>query len=353
MNVFGNGLAHTVVSGQPGAYGAKVALDAGLQVAYPSDFPSLQGKPTPARLHALARAMQSFDLVLTYNWGAMDAVLAHRLYGAWMRLPPLVHHEDGFNHDEAAGLKRSRNVFRRVALGRASAVVVPSQRLEAIALDVWKQPRDKVRLIINGIATKAYQETSPSDSVPGLVKSSGEKWLGTLAGLRPVKNLPRMVRAFAQMPPEWRLVILGEGPERAAIEAQAQACGIADRVSLPGFIPNPSRAVGLFDLFALSSDSEQFPISVLEAMAAGIAVVSPAVGDVAQMVSVENQRFVTPVGDEAGLARSLVELGADAPLRQVIGNANQARAQAQFDEAKMISAYAVTYSEVMGITHFP
>ena len=151
MNAFGGPVEHVVVSAQPGAYGAAVALDPALAVSYPDDFPSLQGRPTPGRLLRLARAMRGFDLILTYNWGAMDAVLAHRLYGAVVGLGPLVHHEDGFNEDEAQGLKPVRNHFRRIALARASALVVPSRRLESIALEAWRQPRARVRLIGNGI----------------------------------------------------------------------------------------------------------------------------------------------------------------------------------------------------------
>ena len=348
MNAFGAAFAHTVVSAQPGAHGAASVLDPALSVAFPSDFPSLQGRPTPLRLRRLAQAMRGFDLVLTYNWGAMDAVLAHRLYGAAMRLPPLVHHEDGFNEDEAQGLKWQRNLFRRVALGRAFALVVPSRRLEGIAYEAWHQPRSRVRVIVNGIAIAAYRDAPPADAIPGIAKAPGEKWLGTLAGLRAVKNLPRLVRAFANLPSEWRLVILGEGPERGAIEAQAKALGVEARVHLPGFVSDPSRAVGLFDLFALSSDSEQFPISVVEAMAAGLAVVSPAVGDVAEMVSVENRSYITPPANEAALAHALVRLAADRTAREAIGKANRALATAQYDENAMISAYRETYGQAMG-----
>ncbi|HUD31083.1 MAG TPA: glycosyltransferase [Novosphingobium sp.] len=353
MNVFGGGLEHTVVSAQPGAFGAKVALDPALDVRFPEDFPSLQGRPTPLRLLRIARAMRGFDLVLTYNWGAMDAVLAHRLYARLLRLPPLVHHEDGFNEDEAAGLKPARNLFRRLALAGAAALVVPSRRLEDIALRAWRQPRRRVKLIINGIPVAAYRDAPPPDAIAGLAKAPGEKWVGTLAGLRAVKNLPRLVRAFAGLPPEWRLVILGEGPERAAIEAQARSCGVAGRVSLPGFVPDPSRAVGLFDLFALSSDSEQFPISVVEAMAAGLPVASPAVGDVAAMVSGENRSYVTPPGDEAALAWAMAELAGNAALRRTVGEANRGLAEAQYDENTMISAYARVYGTAMGLVSFP
>ncbi|MBF7010172.1 glycosyltransferase family 4 protein [Novosphingobium resinovorum] len=353
MNVFGPAVSHSVVSAQPGAHGAKVALDPALTVDFPENFPSLQGRPTPLRLLRIARAMKGFDLVLTYNWGAMDAVLAHRLWGGVLGLPPLVHHEDGFNEDEADGLKPSRNWFRRVALARASALVVPSQRLEEIALGDWAQPRSRVKLIINGIRTAAYLALPPPDAIPGLPKPVGAKWVGTLAGLRAVKNLPRLVRAFATLPPEWQLVILGEGPDRERIAQQARESGVADRVHLPGFVPDPSRAVGLFDLFALSSDSEQFPISILEAMAAGLAVASPAVGDVAAMVPAENRSFITPPGDDAALGRALAELAVDDGLRARIGAANRMLAQAQYDENSMIRSYASTYGAAMGKSDFP
>lgn len=353
MNAFGIEASHTLVSAQPGAYEAAKALDSTVRVDLAPDFPSLQGSPTPLRLLRIARAMRGFDLILTYNWGAMDAVMAHRLYHRLLRLGPLVHHEDGFNQDEAAGLKPARNLFRHLALASASALVVPSRRLEAIARDAWHQPQARVRLIINGIDTVAYRRMPSPDSVPGLVKVPGEKWVGTLAGLRAVKNLPRLVRAFAPLSGEWQLVIVGEGPERAAIAEQAQACGIGHRVHLPGFLADPSRVVGLFDIFALSSDSEQFPISVVEAMAAGRPVVSPAVGDVAEMVSGDNRPFITLAGDEAALAGALAELGADETLRSTIGEANRAFAQAHYDEAAMVSAYRETYGRALGLDHFP
>lgn len=348
MNAFGPGIAHTVVSAQPGAYGAAVVVDPSLSVTYAEDFPSLQGVPTPLRLWRLAWALRGHDLVLTYNWGAMDAVLAHALFRRLLPLPPLVHHEDGFNEDEAGGLKASRNLFRRLALTGASALVVPSKRLEAIARDAWGQPRERVKLINNGIDCGAYVEKPRPDALPGLVKRPGEKWVGTLAGLRPVKNLPRLVRAFAVLPDDWHLVILGEGPERVAIAEQAERSGVAGRVHLPGFVADPSHAVGLFDVFALSSDSEQFPISVIEAMAAGLPVASPAVGDVADMVSAENRGHVTASGNEAALAQALGELAADPDLRTRIGAANRAHAQKHYDENTMISTYRSVYGEALG-----
>ena len=226
MSVFGAGLSHTVVSAQAGALGARSAVDRAVPVTYPEDFPPLAGRPGFARLHRIAQAMRDHDLVLTYNWGAMDGVMAHTLFSRSLGLPPLVHHEDGFNEDEASGLRPTRNWYRRIALGRAAALVVPSERLERIALEVWQQPRQRVRRIGNGIDTAAYARKSRPDVIPRVVKRPGELWLGTLAGLRAVKNLPRLVRAFAPLPEAWQLVILGEGPEREAIRAEAARLGL-------------------------------------------------------------------------------------------------------------------------------
>ena len=348
INAFGAAASHTIVSAMSGALGAAERIASGIEVALPDDFPALQGRPTPARLLRLARAMRGHDLVLTYNFGAMDAVMAHRLYGAALGLPPLIHAEDGFNQEEAERLMLSRNWYRAIALGRASALVVPSRRLEGIALGAWHQPRGRVKRIPNGINTAAYAGPPPRHALPGLEKRAGDLWLGTLAGLRAVKNLPRLVRCFAGLPQPWRLVILGEGPERAAITAEAERLGVGDRVHLPGFAADPAKVVGLFDLFALSSDSEQFPISVVEAMAAGLAVASPAVGDVAAMVAVENGRFLSPPGDEAALSAAIASLAADPALRASVGAANRARAVADYDEQTMVRAYAVLYAGAMG-----
>ena len=297
--------------------------------------------------------MQGFDLVLTYNWGAMDAVMAHTLFGQMMALPPLVHHEDGFNEDEAGRLKTSRNWYRRIALGRTSALVVPSRRLEAIALEQWAQPPARVKRITNGIDLSAYGKKPRADALPRVIKRPGELWLGTLAGLRAVKNLPAMVRCFAPLPEEWHLVIVGAGPEREAILAEARRVDVSHRVHLPGFVDQPAAATSLFDLFALSSHSEQFPISVVEAMASGLAVASPAVGDVAGMVAPENLPFIVPPGDEAALASAFASLAADPALRGRIGAANRALARAEYDEKAMLAAYRAVYAAAMKRPSFP
>lgn len=342
MNALGKGFHHAIVSGDLDRRGAARLIKPGVQVSWPK-FPALNGRPTPGRLLKLAQAMAGYDLICTYNWGAIDAVMAHTLFADVARLAPLVHHEDGFNEDEADGLKTRRNWYRRIALGRAAALVVPSKNLERIALEVWQQPRGRVRLIPNGIDTAAFARPPKKDALPMLIKRPGELWVGTLAGLRKVKNLPLLVRAFAQLPDQWQLVILGEGPEEAAIRAEAERLSVADRVHLPGFAADPAPVTGLFDIFALSSRSEQAPISLVEAMAAGLPVAAPRVGDVGAMVASENGPWLAEPGDEAGLARALAELAADPALRKRLGDANRLRAKAEFDEARMVERYGALY----------
>ncbi len=347
IDAFGRNAAHAIVSGDPARRSAAALIGKAAKVSWPR-FPSLTGMPTLGRLKRLAAAMAGYDLVCTYNWGAIDAALAHTLFADVFKLPPLVHHEDGFNEDEAGGLKWRRNFYRRIALGRSAALVVPSRALERIALDVWQQPRTRVRLIPNGVDTRVFGVAPKRDALPRVVKRKGELWVGTLAGLRKVKDLPALVRAFAPLPGEWQLVIVGEGPERDTILAEAERAGVEHRVHLPGFVADPARATALFDVFALSSRSEQAPISVIEAMAAGLPIVAPRVGDIGAMVATDNGPWLCEPGDDAALGKALAELAADPALRKRIGEANRAKARAEFDEGTMTERYRALYWGLMG-----
>ncbi len=337
MNAFGDWAEHTILSAVHDALGARAAIDPSIRVDFPTDHPPIVGKPSPLRYLHLARYMQRFDLVLTYNWGAMDAVGARRLYAPFLRLPPLIHHEDGFNHDELDRQKPARVWFRRLMLGAAQRVVVPSMKLERIAREIWRQPDERVLRIANGIDLGEYVRSDERE-LPAI---------GTLAGLRPVKNLPLLVRAFARSGMAGNLLIAGQGPERDGILAEAQAHGVADRVELPGHLA-PADAVRRFDIFALSSDSEQQPISLIEAMAAGLPAVATDVGDIRNMVAPANLPFIVPVGDEEGFAMAIATLAADKALRRQIGDQNRDKALQSFGEGQMIASYRALYAAAVG-----
>lgn len=345
MNLMGDRAHHTILSAMPDALGARAAIDPGIVVDFPSDAPPLHGRPSLARYRDLTLYMADFDLVLSYNWGAMDGVMAYRLAALHRRnrMPPLIHHEDGFNEDESVRRNWKRNLFRRVALRAAQSVVVPSTLLQRIARDEWRVG-DRTRLIRNGIDVSSYG-AGPVIPIPGFERREGEVVIGTVAGLRKVKDLPRLVRAVATLPPNVRLVIVGEGPEREAIQAEARACGMADRLVMPGFMAEPARWISAFDLLALSSLSEQAPIAVIEAMAAGLPVVSPDVGDVAAMLSDANRPFVA--ADEAAFRAGLARMAGDAALRADVGARNRQVAAEHFDESIMVAAYESLYARAL------
>lgn len=348
MNAFGDRASHVILSAMPGALAARGAIDPAIRVAFPDDAPSLIGKPSIGRYRQLSRYMRQFDLVLTYNWGSMDVVGARRLFGG----PPLIHHEDGFNEDEVVRQNPKRIWFRRLMLPAARQVIIPSRRLETIARTIWWQPEARVTRISNGIALPSEAEIADPRPIAGLGREGLAHEglvIGTVAGLRPVKNLPRLVRAFAAgAPADARLVILGEGPEEAAIRAESERCGVADRLIMPGFVRNPATTMGAFDIFALSSDSEQFPISLVEAMACGLPAIATDVGDIRSMVSDENQTFIVDVGDEGQLAAVIAGLAQSLPSRRSIGAANRVKALQEYDERAMIERYRDVYSRAVG-----
>lgn len=348
MNAMGARATHTILSAQPEALNARKAIDNAVRADFPQEgrAPPLHGKPAPGRYLALARYFQQFDLILSYNWGSMDAVMAHRLLSRIMPLPPLIHHEDGFNEDESEKRDWRRNVFRRAGLPTARAVVVPSHVLEGIAQREWGIRR--IERIANGIALDAYRAAPVPGSLPGYVRRKGHLVVGTIAGLRAVKDLPLLVEAVARCTMPVQLVIVGEGPERDAIVARAAALGVTDRVHLAGFLPQPHRYVGHFDIIALSSRTEQQPIAVIEGMAAGLPVVAPSVGDIARMVAAENATAI--VGRDAEqLAAAIDVFARDAVRRRQVGRANAAKALAEFSETAMLSSYNRLYADAVGV----
>ena len=347
MNAFGDRARHTIVSSMDGQYGARDAIAKGIDYEIAQNPPPLTGSPSVKRYEAIAAYIRRFDLVLTYNWGAIDGAMARRVSSNGV--PPLVHHEDGFNADEAKGLKAERNIYRRFALTKAAALVVPSETLETIALKTWKQPRERVHRIANGIATARYAIPPKPNAIPGFKRKPGELVIGTLAGLREVKNLPLLVRAFGGMSSRARLIIVGEGPERQAILDAAERMGVAEQLVMPGFLPNPHEYIGLFDIMALSSKSEQFPICVLEGMAAGLPIVSTPVGDVLKMVAPENSSFIERRDQEVLIRDALESLAQATPEgRKGLGELNRRKAVAEYDEATMIARYAQLYGSVIG-----
>ena len=285
------------------------------------------------------------NLLLSYNWGAVEWALANR-----PRIVPHIHIEDGFGPEEADKQLFRRTLTRRLALAR-SVVVLPSRTLYRVALDRWRLAPERLHYIPNGIDCGRFQIGSrPIPLPPG----SGPI-VATVAALRPEKNIGRLLRAFRSVlqTAPCRLVIAGEGSQRVELEQMAREMLPADSFAFTGHIDEVERVYSSSDIFALSSDTEQMPTSLMEAMAAGLPVVSTEVGDVSEMLSAENRRYVMPRDDQA-FSEALRQLVVDPAARKVIGSANRTVANASFGVSRMFSDYdALIAAEMRAVNSAP
>ncbi len=318
---------HDIVA-MDGNLACRERLDPGLSVGFPAvEIRKGDTLGNLRRFRAFLRESRP-DLLVTNNWGSIEFAMAALGSGV-----AHIHAEDGFGPEERAGQLPRRVWTRRLVL-RNRLVVVPSRVLERIATGVWKLRR--VRYIPNGIDLSRFVPAAGGNAVPVV---------GTVAALRAEKNLGRLLEAVAPLGNEQggaRLLVVGDGPERAGLAARAAALGMGERVEFAGHQADPARFYARMDLFALSSDTEQMPISVLEAMAAGLPVASTDVGDVAEMLAAENRDFVVPL-DAAALSRAVAGLAADAGLRARIGAANRAKAERDFADRVMFARYAALF----------
>ena len=291
-------------------------------------------------LHAVvasARVLRQLrpDLLITYNWGAIEWAMANRLWPSF----PHLHIEAGFSQSEADSQILRRVLFRRWALAKCALIVVPSRALEDLARRVWRLPSERVRYVPNGVDAERF--SSPArDALPGFARRRDELVIGTVAPLRPEKNVGRLLRAFATLDTSIiaRLVVAGDGVERPALERLSAELSIADRVVFTGQIV-PEAVLGTFDIFALSSDTEQMPNALLEAMAASRAVAAVDVGDVKGIVCEDNRDFVVPRDDTRAFAAAIATLLRDPERRRTLGLKNRERVATAFSQERMFAAY--------------
>jgi len=300
--------------------------------------PRFPGPWSLHRFHAVLKRLTP-TILLTYNWGSTEWALVNRF--ALKR--PHLHFEDGFGPDESIVRQlRRRILFRRVALGGLKTrIVVPSQQLLHLVTGTWGFDQKSVLHIPNGIDCDRFSAASDPKLAALVNRQAGELIIGTIAALRPEKNLPRLIRSFAALPqaPKSRLVIVGDGPERIRLERIAQESSARDRIVFIGAVSSAERALGLFDVFAVTSDTEQMPYTVLEAMAAGLPIVATDVGDISTMVATDNRTFIVPSQDESRFVQALTTLTRDRNLRNRIGLLNRERVHREYGINKMIAAY--------------
>lgn len=282
------------------------------------------------------------DLLVTYNWGTIEWAVANRVSS----FCPHLHLEDGFGPEETGGRQLARRVWmRRLALsGNGTRLIVPSQTLRSIARNQWRFRDERIIYIPNGIDCSALAASAAQGRQARDHRDSSVV-IGTIATLRREKNICRLLRTFASLPklPATKLIVAGDGPIRTELEDEARRLDLCERVLFTGFVADPGTLLGACDIFALSSDTEQMPYSVLEAMACGLPIVATDVGDVAALLSEANRDFVAPPGDEVAFTKHMKVLLSDPSRRDELGKANAIRANARFDMSAMLTCYEHTF----------
>lgn len=329
----GAGFSHHIVA-LDGDHSARGLVSENAKVVYSSFAMKKSSGISFVNIRDLMGVIKKSDptILCTYNWGSIEAVIANR---AGSNIPNL-HFEDGFGPDEKIDQQSKKRVLgRRFLLGQ-SMVIVPSHGLERAAREQWKLKN--VCRVENGIDLVRFDRPRPERE---------SLTIGSLGSLRPEKNYGRLIKAFRALESNYdaQLKIVGDGTERQSL---AVLIGDTSNISLPGATSSPAEAMATFDVFALSSDTEQAPISLMEAMAAGLPVVSTNVGDIREMVSDKNKPYITELGDERAYQTAMKALIESPELRKTIGAANQEKARNTFSRDRMIDRYTEIISEIVG-----
>jgi glycosyltransferase involved in cell wall biosynthesis len=290
------------------------------------------------------------------------------------------------DRSDAAGLRRHRSAFVRLApdvvqfnLSSASscqwaiaaATTVPGLRRVVVenspmgtwsrsssALKRWTSARLAAHVAVGERTARLIEESS--GLVPGSiatlyhgvprperapVERGEEPTLLTVARHDPVKGLDVLLRAMALVPAPTRAVVLGSGSETAQLEALRDQLGLAERVELRS-LPWDVRAADLmwaYDGLVLPSRLEGFPVTIVEAMLAGIPVVATEVGSVLEAVRPGDTGWVVPPEDPVALAAAVVALVADRPAARVLGERGQREATERFTIEATVRSYLHLY----------
>lgn len=339
IDAFGGRLRHSLVAGD-GNFSALAGVAKGITFERLAAFPPLAGLPLPGRLQRIAQAMVDYHLVLTYGRGGIGAALAHTAFGEVHALPPLIHHEDGSDEPPTRRRGLRSKWLRRVGLGKAAGLVVPSETMEALALVEWQQPMGRVKLIPDGVeAPAAHRRTKDAAGIGRLLKRPGERWIGCFARPDAAGSLAQLIEQLRDIEERWHLVVVGGGFDNAAIERAVARLELDHRVHLIRTVPDRAAAIAQFDIVAAPGGPEPLPVTIIAAAAAG----KPVIG----LDPVEAAALLSP--DNAALRDGALErLAGDEYLRQTIGAANRERALAERGAQAMVASYRRLYASAMG-----
>jgi len=246
-----------------------------------------------------------------------------------------------------AALGRLWHVLRRTLYGRLSAMVALTG--ECAHWIETHTSASRVVVIPNAIAWP-LPDNPPRRSLPRLCQPQ-RKLLLAVGRLEPVKNFDALIRAFARLArafPDWDLIILGEGPERARLASTIRCMGLVQRVALPGVAGNVAYWYGEADLFALTSRSEGFPNALAEAMAHGVPAVSVDCNTGPRDIIRHGiDGLLVPPDDIAALSDALARVMGDATLRGQLAS-RSVEARERFSVAKIGQMWETLFLALCG-----
>ncbi len=307
----------------------------------------------------LWRALRTLkpDLVHTYNIGAIDAALIARLAG----VRRVVHAERGRDAADPRGESRKYRLLRRWLLPFIDRYLAVSSDLQDWLIEKVGIPASRVVCIPNGIDTTTFATVTGANGARPLLGSfapPGTVLIGTVGRLDGVKDHAGLISAFCHLcdtlPGErqhLRLILVGEGPQRSALESQIAGTGLSTQIRLLGNRNDVAPLLAEFDIFVLSSIAEGMPGAVLEAMATGLPVVATAVGGVGEVVMAGVTGTLVGASDAKALAAALATYVADKTLRTRHGTAGRERVVARFSLQTMLAAYTELYDGLLKRIH--
>lgn len=219
-------------------------------------------------------------------------------------------------------------------------LVCVSQQMAEYYASVTNIASTELRVIRNGVQLSLYGR-SPRDNVEG----GSDVALIAVGRLDPIKRHDLLLDALANVHEKirWRLTLVGDGPERGALESQARQLGIDSRVEFLGQRDDVPELLSRADIFFLISDSEGMSLSLIEALASGLPVIATKVGNNSELVEHEHSGYLITPGSQPELEAAIASLCADADHREELGR-NARAVAAELDLEKTMSAYLDLYA---------
>jgi L-malate glycosyltransferase len=288
----------------------------------------------------------------------VDVVHAHQytpfFYGMMARLlyrrPPVLFTEHGRHQPDYP--RRKRSIANRLFLRRHDRVVGVGEAVRQALIQNEGIPADRVGVIYNGINLAPFAKGTPDRAALRREIGVGAQDLVIfqVARLDYLKDHATAIRALAhvvQRRKDAKLVLVGEGPELGSIQEVVRRFQLESNVRFLGLRTDVARLLSAADLFLLTSISEGIPLTVIEAMAAGIPVVATRVGGLAEVVADGQTGLLAAAGDDVGLAQHILHLAANPALAQQMGQCGKVRAQQAFSEDQMHGQYVQLYQEML------